>query len=136
MAELEAAGATHEIITVPGALELPQALGNAIAAGRIGAKANSVGEQQPYDGVIALGCVIRGETYHFEIVCSEANHWLMDIAIRNNIALGNGVLTVENQEQAKVRAEGGRDSKGADAARACLRLIEIARVFRDSTEKV
>jgi 6,7-dimethyl-8-ribityllumazine synthase len=76
---------------------------------------------------VALGCVIRGETSHYDIVCNNTNHWLMEIAIHSNVPVGNGILTVENEQQALARAQGGRDGKGGEAARACLRLIEIAR---------
>jgi 6,7-dimethyl-8-ribityllumazine synthase len=126
IAELDAAGATYDRVAVPGALEIPQALAQAVAAGLIPAS----GPSGRYSGAVALGCVIRGETSHYEIVCNNANHWLMEIAIRNNVPVGNGILTVENEQQALARAQGGRDGKGADAARACLRLIEITRQFQ------
>jgi 6,7-dimethyl-8-ribityllumazine synthase len=126
IAELDAAGATYDRKAVPGALEIPQALAQAVAAGLIPAS----GASGRYSGAVALGCVIRGETSHYEIVCNNANHWLMEIAIRNNVPVGNGILTVENEQQALARAQGGRDSKGAEAARACLGLIEIARQFQ------
>jgi 6,7-dimethyl-8-ribityllumazine synthase len=125
-AELDAAGATYDRVAVPGALEIPQALAQTVAAGLIPAS----GPSGRYSGAVALGCVIRGETSHYEIVCTNANYWLMEIAIRNNVPVGNGILTVENEQQALARAQGGRDSKGAEAARACLRLIEIARQFQ------
>lgn len=119
--ELNARGVTYERIAVPGALELPQVLSAA-------AEARSQG-RMAFDGAIALGCVIRGETYHFEIVCDNANHWLMDVAIGEDIPVGNAVLTVETESQAIARAEGGRKGKGGDAARACLRLIAAKRGF-------
>jgi 6,7-dimethyl-8-ribityllumazine synthase len=119
--ELNARGVTYERIAVPGALELPQVLSAAADARRQGRMA--------FDGAIALGCVIRGETYHFEIVCDNANHWLMDVAIGEDIPVGNAVLTVETEAQAIARAEGGRKGKGGDAARACLRLIAAKRAF-------
>jgi 6,7-dimethyl-8-ribityllumazine synthase len=123
IAELEASGATYERIVVPGALEIPQVLAQAVAAGIIPAWAPSA----RYGGAIALGCVIRGETSHYDIVCKNANHWLMDVAVRNNVPVGNGILTVDTEEQALTRARGGRQGKGGDAARACLRLVEIGR---------
>jgi 6,7-dimethyl-8-ribityllumazine synthase len=123
IAELEAAGATYDRVAVPGALEIPQALAHAVAAGLIPAS----GPSGRYSGAVALGCVIRGETSHFDIVCRNANHWLMEVAIRVNVPVGNGILTVENEQQALARAQGGREGKGGEAARACLRLIEIAR---------
>ena len=125
VAELEAAGASYEHVVVPGALEIPQVLSQAAEKGVIGSDATN----PVYTGAIALGCVIRGETYNFEIVCNESNHWLMDTAMSHGIPVGNAILTVETHEQALVRAQGGREGKGADAARACLRLIQIASNF-------
>jgi 6,7-dimethyl-8-ribityllumazine synthase len=122
---LEAAGAGFDRYTVPGALEIPQVLAQAAAAGRI----PRTGEKSTWDGVIALGCVIRGETAHYDIVCNNANHWLMDVAIRHAIPVGNGILTVDTEAQALARARGGAQGKGGDAARACLRLIALARAF-------
>lgn len=119
IAEIEAAGATYERIAVPGALEIPQVLAQAAAAGRF------AGRDPEYVGAVALGCVIRGETGHYDIVCNNANHWLMDVAVRNSIPLGNAILTVETMAQAQERAQGGREGKGGDAARACLRMIEV-----------
>ena len=130
LAELKASGATYEKITVPGALELPQALGQAVAAGLI--PAEEVGGR--YDGAIVLGCVIRGETSHYDIVCNNANHWLMDIATRANVPLGNALLTVNTEAQAMARARGGRDGKGGDAVRACLSIVQISRAFEEVEE--
>lgn len=126
IAELEAQGASWERISVPGALEIPQVLAGAVRSGLIptGAPASR------YAGVVALGCVIRGETYHFEIVSNNANHWLMDIATRHCVPVGNGILTVDTEAQALERAKGGREGKGADAARACLRIVDLARQFQ------
>ncbi len=136
ISELNASGATHDIVHLPGALEIPQAFAQAVTAGRFANSANKKSNGlKEYDGVVALGCVVRGETFHFEIVCNNANHWLMEIATRQSIPVGNGVLTVETREQALARAEGGRQSKGADAARACLRLIEVARNFEECGSK-
>ena len=81
----------------------------------------------PYDGVVALGCVIRGETYHFEIVANESARALSDLAVAQRLPLGNGVLTVENEEQAMARADPKQGDKGADAALAALALIRLAR---------
>lgn len=125
VAEIEAAGATYERVVVPGALEIPQALNAAVAAGIIPAGATNA----RYHGVVALGCVIRGETSHYDIVCNNANHWMMDVAIRHHVPVGNGILTVDTEAQALARARGGRDGKGGDAARACLRLIELGEQF-------
>lgn len=127
IAELAAQGATYERIAVPGALEIPQALAQAVKAGVIGSdEANA-----RFDGCVALGCVIRGDTSHYETVCNNANHWLMQVAVRNAIPLGNGILTVETEAQALARARGGREGKGADAVRACLAVIALERVFAD-----
>lgn len=131
IAEFDAAGATYDRIEVPGALEIPQALGAAVKAGLM-TTATTKGK---YSGAIALGCVIRGETSHYDIVCNNANHWMMDIAMRDAIPLGNAILTVDTHAQAMVRASGGRKGKGADAARACLRLVELAADFRQSRDK-
>ena len=127
IAELQAAGATFERVVVAGALEIPLALAQAVKTGLIPAEAG----RARFDGCVALGCVIRGETTHYDTVCDNANHWLMDIATRHAIPLGNAILTVENEGQALERARGGRQGKGADAVRACLTLIEHARAFAE-----
>lgn len=121
IAECERRGMTFERIVVPGALEIPQVLGAAAAARAAG--------RTTFDGAVALGCVIRGETGHYDIVCNNANHWFMDIAVRNEVPVGNAILTVETREQAIARAEGGIKGKGGDAVRACARLIETKRAF-------
>ena len=120
---LELYGVDYDIVDVPGALEIPQALAIAVAEGRFGATG--------FSGAIALGCVVRGETTHYEIVSENANHWLMDIAIRNAIPLGNAVLTVETMEQAVARAEGEGGGKGGEAAVACLTLMGLPASFGD-----
>jgi 6,7-dimethyl-8-ribityllumazine synthase len=125
VAELEATGATSERIVVPGALEIPLALAQAVKSGLI----PGPGHRARFDGCVALGCVIRGETTHYDTVCNNANHWLMDIATRHAIPLGNAILTVETEAQALERARGGRKGKGASAVRACLTLIEHAHGF-------
>lgn len=127
IAELEAQGATFERMTVPGALEIPLALAQAIKADLIGS--DSAGSR--FDGCVALGCVIRGETAHYDIVCTNANHWLMELATRYAIPLGNAILTVDTEAQALERARGGRKGKGADAVRACLALVAMERIFAD-----
>lgn len=121
VAELEARGVAYKRVSVPGALEIPQAL----------AAAAPLFDDDVYSGAIALGCVIRGDTAHYEIVCNNANHWLMDVAINSMIPVGNAILTVETKEQALERARGGRDGKGGDAARACLALIGLQQDFAD-----
>ncbi len=122
VAALEANGVGHDRVTVPGALEIPQVLVQAAAAGLI--------PDGKWHGAVALGCVIRGETSHYDIVCNNANHWLMEVAVRDAIPVGNGILTVDTEEQALARARGGINGKGGDAARACLRLIELARSYQ------
>jgi 6,7-dimethyl-8-ribityllumazine synthase len=115
---------SYDRFQVPGALELPQALASAVTEGLIG----GAGERR-YAGAIALGCVIRGETSHYDIVCNNTNHWLMETVIQHRIPFGNGVLTVDTEAQAMARAEGGAQGKGGDAARACLRLIWMQSLF-------
>lgn len=126
IAELEAQGCSYDRVSVPGALEIPQVLGSVAAAG-LAPMTASAGR---FAGVIVLGCVIRGETSHYDIVVDNANHWLMQVAIQHNIPVGNGILTVDTEKQAKARARGGRDGKGGDAARACLALVDLARQFQ------
>jgi len=119
VAELKAAGVTYDVITVPGALEIPGAIAMAIEAAGKGGKA--------YDAAVALGCVIRGETIHFEIVSMESSRGLMDISVTNKFPLGNGILTVNTEEQAWARARAGELNKGGDAARAALAMLRIKR---------
>jgi len=119
IAELKAAGLTHDVITVPGALEIPAAVAIAVDA----AAANG----KPYDAVIALGCVIRGDTIHFEIVSQESSRALMDLAVSRKLPLGNGILTVNNEAQAWARARASELDKGGDAARAALAMLRIKR---------
>ncbi|QXX73694.1 6,7-dimethyl-8-ribityllumazine synthase [Methylovirgula sp. HY1] len=111
------AEAECETVRVPGALEIPLAMAIALDAA---AKAG-----RPYQGAIALGCVIRGETYHFEIVAGESARALMDLALARQLAFGNGILTVENEAQARVRAGYAQADKGGDAARAALALYRL-----------
>ncbi|MFP5329549.1 MAG: 6,7-dimethyl-8-ribityllumazine synthase [Alphaproteobacteria bacterium] len=108
---IEAAGHKHETVTVPGALELPAAISLTARSGR-------------FCAFVALGVVIRGETYHFEIVAGESARALMDLTLQG-FAVGNGILTVDNEEQAIVRADPRRGNKGGDAARAALALYEL-----------
>ncbi|TPW31868.1 6,7-dimethyl-8-ribityllumazine synthase [Pararhizobium mangrovi] len=115
--ELAAAEATFDVISVPGALEIPGTIAMALDA----AEANGV----MYEGYVALGTVIRGETYHFDVVANESARALMDLSVNESIALGNGILTVENEAQARARAGDDRENKGADAARAALRMIAV-----------
>jgi 6,7-dimethyl-8-ribityllumazine synthase len=129
IAEIEAQGAAYEQVTVPGALEIPQVLASAVAAGLI--PTDALGSR--FCGAVALGCVIRGETSHYDIVCNNANHWLMEIATRHGVPVGNAILTVDTEAQALARAGGGRDGKGADAVRACLARVDIALRFKEQT---
>jgi 6,7-dimethyl-8-ribityllumazine synthase len=108
---IEAAGHTHETITVPGALELPGAIALASESGK-------------YDAYVALGVVIRGETYHFEIVAGESARGLMALTM-DGLAVGNGILTVENEQQAIVRANAKHANKGGGAAQAAVALLEL-----------
>ena len=113
-AAIEAGGHGHETITVPGALEIPGAI--ALAA-----------ETERYDGFVALGVVIRGETYHFEIVANESARGIMDLTIGKRLAIGNGVLTTETEDQAWARARVSEVDKGGGAARACMGMITLRR---------
>ena len=116
---LEAFGAEHDVITVPGALEIPAAIALAEEGGHRPAAA------APYDGYVALGTVIRGETYHFEIVSNESARGLVDLSIGRNLAIGNGILTVEDEAQAWARARPSEGDKGGGAARAALTMVAL-----------
>ncbi len=112
---LETAGHTAEVLTVPGALEIPAAI--SLAA-----------EADQYDGFVAIGVVIRGETYHFEIVAGESARGVMALTM-DGIAIGNGILTVENEEQALVRADCTQKDKGGEAAKAAIALLDLQSRF-------
>ncbi|CAN7437793.1 6,7-dimethyl-8-ribityllumazine synthase [Aminobacter sp. LjRoot7] len=116
-AALDAAGAAYDVVTVPGALEIPAVISFALDA------ADDEGTQ--YDGYVALGTVIRGETYHFDIVANESCRAIMDLSVAESIAVGNGILTVENDDQAWARARRTEGDKGGFAARAALTMIAI-----------
>ena len=116
-AALKAAGATYDVVTVPGALEIPAVISFALNAAEDGGV--------EYDGFVALGCVIRGETYHFDIVANESSGALMDLAVEESLAIGNGILTVENDQQAWARARVSEGDKGGFAARAALTMIAL-----------
>ncbi len=120
---LDEAGAPYDRIAVPGALEVPAAVAMAVDA----AKA----KRAPYDGVIALGCVIQGETYHFELVSNESARGLMDLSVDRQLALGNGILTVDTEAQALARSTADGRNKGAAAARAALAMIALKRKLAD-----
>jgi len=115
IAALEAAGASYERITVPGALEIPGVIRMALTR---------------YDAFVALGCVIRGETTHYDIVSGESARGIMDLTIQHNVAIGNGIITVEDEDQAWARAKMDDLDKGGGAARAALRMLEIKNQFR------
>ncbi len=115
---LDAAQAAFDVVTVPGALEIPQAVALALDAAR-GAKA--------YAGVVALGCVIRGETSHYDIVAGESARALMDIGVARKVPVGNGILTVDTAAQAAVRAALDMGDKGGTAAGAALALVRLKR---------
>lgn len=130
IAALEAAGATWERVAVAGALEIPQALTQAVAAGLAPRKPGAWG----FDAVVAIGCVIRGETSHYDIVCTSANHWLMEVATKHAIPVGNAILTVDTERQALARADGSKENKGRDAALACLALVALGRRLKARTQ--
>jgi 6,7-dimethyl-8-ribityllumazine synthase len=118
---LEKAQAKVERISVPGSLEIPGAIAIAIEAARR--------KRRPYDGVVALGCVIRGDTIHFEIVSHQSARGLMELAIAQRFPIGNGIITVDTEAQAWERARVEEQDKGGDAARAALALIGIKQRF-------
>lgn len=116
-AELKRRGFGHEVVTVPGALEIPPAIAMALASSRR--------RDRPFDLYVALGCVIRGETGHYDLVAGESCRALVDLSVGHRLALGNGILTVESREQALVRADPARKDKGGDAAAAAIALFEL-----------
>ena len=118
---LKEAGASFDLVTVPGALEIPAAIAMALD----GADAGGV----VYDGFIALGMVIRGETYHFDVVSNESSRALMDLSVSESLPIGNGILTVENEEQAWARVRRSELDKGGFAARAALTMIALKQKF-------
>lgn len=122
-AVLDAHGATYDRLNVPGALEIPAALAMAEHAALIGSSTTI------YDGYIVLGCVIRGATTHYEIVSNESARGVMDIAVQYGVAVGNGILTCENKEQAVERADPTQLDKGGDAAYAALTMIACREKF-------
>jgi len=119
---IEAAGATHETVEVPGALEVPTAIRIASNSG-------------DFHGFVALGCVIRGETTHYETVCNDSSRALQLMGL-DGLCIGNGILTVENRKQAEVRAEAAGQNKGGGAADAALHLIALSRKFSRKTKGI
>jgi 6,7-dimethyl-8-ribityllumazine synthase len=114
---LDEAGAQYERLSVPGALEVPAAIAMAVDAAQR--------KKAPYDGVVALGCVIQGETYHFELVSNESARGLMDLSIDRQLPLGNGILTVDTEAQALARSTADGRNKGAAAASAALAMVAL-----------
>lgn len=121
-AAAEQAGATYDVLEVPGALEIPQALRIAFS-------------QSNFDGFVALGCIIRGETTHYDTVCNDSSHALMLLGLQG-ANIGNGILTVENRAQAEVRADPTDQNKGGGAAQAALHLIALQRKYGASQSGV
>jgi 6,7-dimethyl-8-ribityllumazine synthase len=119
---LEQAGVRFDRLTVPGSLEIPAAIAMAIEAAEK--------QGRPYDGAVALGCVIRGDTIHFEIVSIQSARGLMDLAIARRFPIGNGIVTVDNESQAWARARIGEGDKGGDAARAALAMVRLKRAVQ------
>jgi len=113
LAKLQVAGAEVVKVNVPGALEIPHIISYAEKA------------KSGYDGYVALGCVIRGETTHYDYVCEESARALMDLAVDHQLAIGNGIITVENEAQAIARSKPDQKDKGGFAAAACLRMIQL-----------
>lgn len=124
IAEIEKAGATYQRFAVPGCLEIPAAIKYAVRS------MDFYSARKRFDGYVGLGVVIRGETTHYDIVCNESARGLQDLALQYTLAIGNGILTVENREQAWARAGTANKNKGGFAARACLDMIELKRHFR------
>ncbi|NRB01958.1 MAG: 6,7-dimethyl-8-ribityllumazine synthase [Rhodobacteraceae bacterium] len=122
VAELEAAGASHEVVEVPGALEVPTAIGIAE-------------RMSDFDGYVALGCVVRGETTHYETVCNDSSRALSLLGLQG-LCIGNGILTVETMKQAEVRADPADQNKGGGAAAAALHLIALSRKWGATTKGV
>ena len=119
--EITKNGAKSERVVVPGAFEIPGAI--ALAAGKKGKR---------YDGFVALGCVVRGETTHYDYVCGESARGLMDLAVQQKLAIGYGIVTVDTMDQAKARAFTDRGDKGGDAAHACLAMVALGRRWKKS----
>ena len=124
IAALDGTGVKHERLAVPGVFELPAAIRMALRSMELGSYSD------PYAGFIAVGCVIRGETDHYDHVCRESSRALMDLATKYAIALGFGVLTCENRDQAEARAAIDGKNKGKEVAGACLRMINVKRHFQ------
>ncbi|WP_375462438.1 6,7-dimethyl-8-ribityllumazine synthase [uncultured Methylobacterium sp.] len=124
LAAIAAAGAAARVVTVPGALEIPAAIAILVDA--------AAQARAPYDAVVALGCVIRGETGHYDIVAGESARALMDLSTRLRLPLGNGILTVETEAQALTRARVAEMNKGGGAAQAALAVLALKRAAADA----
>ena len=124
IAALDKAGILHDRVAVPGTFEVPAAIRFALRAMETHSATSN------YSGFIALGTVIRGETDHYDHICREVSRALMDIAVKQSVALGFGILTCETKEQAEARADISRGDKGADAAQACLRMMDLKKELR------
>jgi len=116
---LQDARAEFDRIGVPGALEIPTAIALALDA--------AARRRRAYDGVVALGCVIRGDTIHFEIVSQLSARGLMELSVARKVPIGNGIITVDTEDQAWARARADQQDKGGDAARAALALVALKR---------
>lgn len=128
-AELDRAGATYEVVTVPGALEIPAAITFALRAH------NYDPIRRRFEGYVALGTIIKGDTRHDEIVGNESARGLYQLVYSHALALGNGILTVNTRSQAEERADPSRLNKGGEAAAACLRMVELKSQFRLSSKR-
>ncbi len=127
-AHIAAAGGTSEIVDVPGAFEIPAAIGFTVP--------EEEGASPAFDGYVALGCVIRGETSHYDYVCGESARGLQDLAVHYRLAIGYGILTVENRRQAWARARPAKGpGKGVDAAEACLAMIALRERLAPSEDR-
>jgi len=126
-AALEALGAEYDVVTVPGAFEIPAAIAMAEdSAHRPAGRA--------YDGYVALGCVIRGDTTHYDYVCNESARGLMDLSYKQRLAIGYGILTVEDEDQAWVRARRSEGDKGGTVAKVCLTMIGLRKTLMDGSQ--
>jgi 6,7-dimethyl-8-ribityllumazine synthase len=122
-AELDAAGVTHERVSVPGVFEIPAVIRMAVRS------MDFFAGRRRFDGYVTLGCVIRGETTHYDYVCGESARKLQDLACEHTLAMGYGILTCENIEQARIRAAVDQKNKGGDSAQACLAMLDVKRRF-------
>lgn len=121
--ELDNLGVTYEIFTVPGALEIPAAIHYAVRG------LDFFTARRRFDAYVALGCVIRGETSHYDIVCNESARGIMDLSVRDTLAIGNGIITCENKEQALERARPDKKNKGGVAANAAVQMLKLKKHF-------